>query len=460
VIYRLLRAVLRHALAVFFRRIEVEGREQVPAAGPLLLAANHPNTLIDVLLIASRLDRRVGFVAKATLFRGPAGVLLRAFGAVPVARRVDGPVDEATRARNAEALSACEEAVAGGEAVLIFPEGVSQEEPRLQKLKTGVARIALGAEARAPGEVVVVPVALTYDDPETFRSRARVAFGAPIQVAPFARLGGSAPGEDEFVAVRALTEAVREALTGEVVHVAQEAHDALVRRLDALYGRAVQGEVGGRLAATAAIARAVNAYAEEEPERVAEVERALAGYEDALASAGVDDHAVRARSAPRPSLAEDLAFWLSAPLALWGLLNHVVYYQLPRLAVQLIRPDRLYAASLKLVVGLVGLFACYAAQAYGVWRLAGQTPAVAYASTLPLFGLLALVWSEAFLARRRRRRARRRLRALDPAIATDLLARREHLVRELDRVRVAFLARSLEVEPSAPGDGDGADAPW
>src|SRR4051794_30293172 len=124
VVYLLLRALLRHALRVFFRDIEVEGRSDVPEDGPLLLAANHPNTLMDVLLVATALDRRVGFVAKAPLFKSLVlGPLLRFFGAVPVERRQEGALDEAALRRNEQALAACEEAVARGGAVLIFPEG-------------------------------------------------------------------------------------------------------------------------------------------------------------------------------------------------------------------------------------------------------------------------------------------------------------------------------------------------
>lgn len=446
-IYRLLRALVRHALRVFFRHLEVEGLERVPADGPLLLAANHPNTLLDVLLVASALDRRVGFVAKATLFQSLLfAPLLRYFGAVPVERAQDGPLDAAAREKNSAALAACEEALTRGGAVLIFPEGVSQQAPRLQRLKTGLARMALGAERRGPARVSVVPVALTYDDPETFRSRARVTFGEPIPVQPYARLAAQAEAEggDPFAAAAALTEAVREALLAMVVHVDDATHDPLVAELDLLYGRDLVSEAGGRLAATAAIARAVNAFASSEPERVARVRELLAGYRTALDAAGVDDRVLRAPSAPRPRLSEELGFWLGAPLALWGVLNHAVYYQLPRTVVHLLRVDPTYAASVKLVSGLLGLFACWGLQTWAVAHWVGAPWAVAYAGTLPIAGLVALAWGEALYARRRAAAARRGLGILSPAVLDDLRMRRGELLRELDRARVAYLARVIE----------------
>lgn len=442
-IYLLLRALLRHALRIFFREVVIEGRSDVPPRGPLLLAANHPNTLMDVLLVATALDRRVGFVAKAPLFRVPVlGRLLRFFGAVPVERRQEGPLDEAARARNDAALRACEEAVARGGAVLIFPEGVSQDEPRLMPLKTGLARIALGAERRAPGQVSVVPVALVYDDPGTFRSRARVRFGQPMPVGPFAQLSAHEEAEP-FQAARALTTAVREALLPEVVHVEHAEHDPLVRDLTRIYGGTVAAEVGGKLAAVAAIARAVNAFAETEPARVERVRGLLADYCAALERAGVDDRVVRAHQARQPTPMEDLGFFLGAPFAVWGIVNHFVLYQVPRVFLALVPSDKVYASTVKLLVGLLALVGIYALHTWLVWRHLGPAAAGVYLGTLPLTGLVALLWLEGWQVRRRARRARREQARLDPATRAELQGKRAAVIRELDRARAAYLAAAL-----------------
>lgn len=444
-LYAALRALLRHALGLYFRRIEVEGLAEVPASGPLILAANHPHTLIDALLVGTCIERQVGFVAKATVFKGIAGKMLSALGAVPVERSMDGPVDAAARERNRRALAACEEAVAAGRALLIFPEGISQEAPRLQPLKTGLARIALGAEALAPGRVVVVPVALGYDDRETFRSRARVSFGTAIRVEPYARARATDP--DDFTSVRALTETVREALETHVVHVADAENEPLVAELDALYGSSVQSDAGGRLAATAAIARAVNSFAESDPERVARVRAALATYRQHLGDAGVDDRVVRAETRA-PSLQEQLAYWSALPIALWGIANHALYYQLPRAVVRLLGTDRLYTSAVKLAVGIIGLVACYALQTAVVWELAGRGAGLAYLVSLPISGLVALAWIEAREARARLRRRRERVRSLGADRLAALREERRALVRELDRARVAYLGRVLADEPA------------
>jgi 1-acyl-sn-glycerol-3-phosphate acyltransferase len=71
VIYRLVRGLFRAGLFGYFRRIDVEGLDRVPAEGPVLLVANHVNAFVDALLVVTRLRRPVTLTAKATLRADP-----------------------------------------------------------------------------------------------------------------------------------------------------------------------------------------------------------------------------------------------------------------------------------------------------------------------------------------------------------------------------------------------------
>src|SRR4051794_18042292 len=144
-IYRWLRALLRVVVGVFFRQVEVVGLEHVPAEGPVIFAGNHPNSLIDPVLILVSCGRVVQFAAKDVLFRSRVlRPVLRALGAVPVARRSDHADAGEASARNETAFATMFQVLAAGGAVGIFPEGLSHDAPQLAKLKTGAARIALG----------------------------------------------------------------------------------------------------------------------------------------------------------------------------------------------------------------------------------------------------------------------------------------------------------------------------
>ncbi len=142
---------------------------------PLLLLPNHPNSLLDPAVIWATSGRDVRFLAKSTLFDGPLRPLLAGAGAIPVYRKLDQGVDVS---KNAETFAAVDAALAAGDAICIFPEGVSHSTGRLVPLRTGAARMALSA-ARAGTRVALVPVGLNFERKTAFRSRVTVVYGQP-----------------------------------------------------------------------------------------------------------------------------------------------------------------------------------------------------------------------------------------------------------------------------------------
>src|SRR5256886_17241222 len=78
--YRLVRGFVRLLLWLFYRRVDVVGAERIPSRGPLIIVANHHNSLVDPMLIMGTLPRRITAVAKAPLLRHP---LLRPFLRAP-----------------------------------------------------------------------------------------------------------------------------------------------------------------------------------------------------------------------------------------------------------------------------------------------------------------------------------------------------------------------------------------
>ncbi|HYB41337.1 MAG TPA: 1-acyl-sn-glycerol-3-phosphate acyltransferase, partial [Candidatus Methylomirabilis sp.] len=76
--YRIVRFLARLLLGLFYRRIEVVGGEHIPHSGPLIIAANHHNALVDPMLVMAAIPRSLTILAAAPLFRNPVmGPLLR-----------------------------------------------------------------------------------------------------------------------------------------------------------------------------------------------------------------------------------------------------------------------------------------------------------------------------------------------------------------------------------------------
>ena len=91
-IYNFLKALMQVSLRFFFRNVQVKGLENIPAHGPLLLVSNHPNTILDPIVIARFIHRKVFFLAKASLFRSKLTKwLLPKLSMIPVYRAQDDP---------------------------------------------------------------------------------------------------------------------------------------------------------------------------------------------------------------------------------------------------------------------------------------------------------------------------------------------------------------------------------
>src|SRR5690606_17659973 len=114
-------------------------------------------------------------------------------------------------ARNEETFARCRQLLAAGGRLALFPEGTSHSDPAMRPLRTGAARIVLGAETEHDFSLglKVVPVGLFYEAKGRFRSRVAVQVGEPVDVGVFRELHAS----DEREAALALTSATREALS-------------------------------------------------------------------------------------------------------------------------------------------------------------------------------------------------------------------------------------------------------
>lgn len=380
---RALRAAGLGLVRLFYPTLAVTGAP--PADGPVILVANHPNGLLDPVVLRLGVGRPVAFLAKSTLFANPLGKrVMEAFSAIPVYR-----AKEADTAKNEETFTLCRAHLRDGGWLALFPEGISHDHPALQPLKTGAARIALGTAAEG---LRIVPVGLLYEEKEIFRSRVALAFGEPIPVP----IGTEAGPE----AVRALTARIAEAL-GDVVLQAENAelwHGLLaVARWTSPDGGRDLAAVERRARDLAAGYRALSAR---DPERVSALVEDTRHFVRVLDAIGVADPF--ALEAPPPSPVRALLpLLLLAPVALVGALLAWGPYRLVKpLALRLARGHVDIVGTLKALVGVVVLGATWITEAAlaGAWL--GWAAGLGMLVVGPLSGLVALWWGERFALRR------------------------------------------------------------
>src|SRR6059036_3540336 len=357
--YRAVRAVARFWLWFLFKAVDARHPERVPRNGPVLLCINHPNNFIDSLVVGAAVRRKVHYLATAALFRNPlVARFLLAAGAIPVWRKQDerpqdstrristrppsvrpGLADPAPTDRNMDTFAACAAAFERGALIAIYPEGTTHAEARVQRIKTGAARIALAYEAEHPGELRLVPVGLTFEARKSFRGRVLVSFGPPVPVTPYL----DAYRRDAVKAVEALTTAIQWAMEAEVVHVERIDATQLVRAVEELYrgelARELQEERGlppkqiDPIRLSRAIVDAVSHFKAHDPERVERLWQRIQGYRALLAEHHIKDEAVRARlELPRRARRIRLGWQAVAgfPLFAFGACVNFFPYWIPR----------------------------------------------------------------------------------------------------------------------------------
>ncbi len=295
-----------------FYRVERAGHD-LPE-GPLLLVANHPNALIDPALVQATAGRLVRFLAKSTLFAGhPLSPLIRRSGAIPVYRRIDPGVDTS---RNVQTFAAVTTALARGEAICLFPEGISHAHGRLEPLRTGAARMVLETGSRGT-RVTIVPIGLNFERFSRFRSRVQAVFGRPFDGDDLRVLHETDPA----AAVRELTGRIEARLRRLMVEAEPRRELHLVERADRLYAaaRGAPPDPHARVERRRLIADGMGTLRERDPEKLAEVIARVNLYDASLRWFGLRDRDIDREipfaAAVRFAVREGLLALLLGPVA-------------------------------------------------------------------------------------------------------------------------------------------------
>ncbi len=429
---------------IFFARIEVAGRDHLPSGGPLLIVANHGNSLVDPMLVTAFLPFDARYLAKSTLWQHPATKhMVRLAGAIPVHRRQDPGSDTS---RNVEAFARSHEVLAGGGAIALFPEGLSHGEPYLMPMKTGAARIVLEAEGRrGPLGIRILPVGLNFEARDRFRSRVLIRIGRTIDPAPeIEQYAEDTPG-----AVRRLTDRIGEALAEVTLNDASWREARLVERAAELYSRPEsalpsKAELSDRFAVHKAFLQGYEELRESHPEKLSRVVEATERYDRLLRRLGLHDRHVASRY-PLPLVvrfvARSVLFLLwRLPLALVGMLLNGLPYKIPGWVTGGARRPAEQRATYKVLISLVlfPLFWLGESAAVGVWL--GLWPGVATLVLAPATGYFALRFAERWQQFRAEARAYLKLHTRRRA-AAEIRSRRREVCRAVGELVELYQAK-------------------
>jgi glycerol-3-phosphate O-acyltransferase/dihydroxyacetone phosphate acyltransferase len=447
----------RFAARGLFRSVEVLRPASVRTDGPQLWAASHFGAFSDPIVLLHALERQPRFLAGAFLFRPPVSWLLRAAGAIPVARRQDGAGD------NRGMFAASRASLHAGDALCIFPEGVVSPTTSMAPLRTGAARIALGARGEGTAGLQLVPVGIHYQDRAALRRRVFVDVGEPLDLDRWLRGRGLDPddpasaSEDDHELVRALT-ADLDARLRLVAPEFTDLEEAVALHAAASVALRSPDAPDPSWARRADLADALGRCPD--PRR-SELLDAVAAYRDELEAVGLTDRDLigRPRRSRQRVLLTALAALLLAPVVLVAAVIHLPLLVLIKAVgrLDLSVPTK---ATVQPVVAMLGAVVTWGVGAWvlttGVDGWERAATGVVWLVVLPAWGAAAVLVAERaslLVTALRRRAARGRVRRDGNDAFAELEADRRRVVTLVTDVLDPSQVGLAQLGPSA-SDGD------
>ena len=347
-------------MRVFYDQIEIDGREKVPD-GKVIFVANHPNGLLDPIILMMMVNYKVRFLAMSKLFAMPViSWACRKFDALPIFRASDtgfkgGPngAEDAAQ-RNEGTFADARRYLTAGGAIALFPEGTTHSDPSLLPLKTGAARLALGTELDNDWQanLTIVPIGLWYERKRKFRSSVFVKVGRPFILYNYRE---SYEANDRQ-AVRDLTERIKT----EMDTVVLQAEEIDILRVapfisDWIAPPEATDELHEVHSWTSRLLKTYETLREKDPERLNTLVDALQEYGNALRLFGITDPWSLETKHKRGAMIR-AAVWLvlSAPFALVGaVIGYLPYKGAQLLAKSVMADDRTQTSLVKSLGGLV-----------------------------------------------------------------------------------------------------------
>lgn len=355
-LYRILKVLMRIGINLYYSEIKVRNKHHLDHSGPMIIIANHPNTLVDALLIGIISPRPIYYMTKATFFNNKLKMMiLRSLNMVPVNRATEAKTQGVD---NSSTLEECYRLLAEGKTLVIFPEGNSQMELLLRQLKSGAARIALESELRGNGtlNLKVVPVGLMYTQGEKFRSSIMVNFGKGIGVTHYLEEFK----ENQSSAARKLTEEFRKLLEGVLVTTQNKEQEELVTALnEALRSRYLHNapDVESEVEFMKKIRDRIEVLSLEKPKKIEQIQQLLWNLNWKTQKMEIKndflDRGLRSSMFIRQIITSFIGLIIGFPLYLFGLIHSVIPFKFTDFIIPKITKSKEFYAPLAILIGLI-----------------------------------------------------------------------------------------------------------
>jgi glycerol-3-phosphate O-acyltransferase/dihydroxyacetone phosphate acyltransferase len=358
-LYSILKPLLKLTIRLFFRNYQVTGLKNIPKKGPFIFVANHPATFMDPAIIAATLKPKVHFIAKSTVFKSRFSKwFLPKLNMIPVYRKHDDPTQTD---KNEQMFETCFKHLSEGGNILIFPEGISLPERKIKDVKSGAARIALGAEERNDFNlgIKIIVIGLNYSDNGKFQSNVLVNIGEPISIKEYKEQYTT----DPIKTAKKISNQIKEGLETLTVSLQEEESDVLVKRVEEVYKTQVLEEIGAPkknkihdFRVTKAICDYLEYFKTNAPWKLHFIKEKVDNYYNELEKIGMTDSQLRRITSGKNMVNQTILnlfyFILAFPVFLAGLITNYLPYGLTIFITRKISPYLEYRVAIAMIAGM------------------------------------------------------------------------------------------------------------
>jgi 1-acyl-sn-glycerol-3-phosphate acyltransferase len=355
--YWLLQLYAKLCFHIYFRKVEVINRHNIPRNQPVILAPNHQNALMDAMNMVCNTSLQHVFLARADIFKGKRLIrFLTYLNIMPIYRIRDGI--ENVKKNDVVFEKTLQVLHNKHNPLILFPEGNHGDKRRLRQLVKGLFRIAFQAQEKY-GDlqgVKIVPVGYDYGHYTNFRTTLFVNIGEPIEVSELMDVYR----ENPVLAINQMRERFAIALSKQMIDIQTEEYYDLYMQLRETFNpemRSILNITGTSLAdkfrADKVMIEGLNRELETNPDAIRDLNTKVMDYQKGLKNSRLRDWIIGRGSDNIAELLLSVVLKLVfLPVFVFGFMHNYLPYRFTESKAKNIK-DRQFHSSFKYVIGMI-----------------------------------------------------------------------------------------------------------
>jgi len=361
--YYLLKLYQLLVFHLYYKKVEVVGRKNIPYGSPVIFTPNHQNALMDALFVLNTARLNPVFMVRADIFKKKFQEKILTFlKMLPVYRIRDG-VGELSK--NEDTFNACIDILRDSYSICLMPEGSHGYQRRLRTLVKGTFRIAFRAQEEFgdKNSVKIVPVGIDIGHYQKIQQDLLIIYGKPIEVSEYME----AYRENQARAINAIKDRLSDELLKIIIHIDNTEHYDMYQDLRGIYNSRMRKHAGirgeslyERFQADKQMISLIDQRFITNPEMMVKLSGKVAEYMSGLQELNLRDWVIdRKGFSVIRIILQSLWLIVTSPIFFVGWIANIIPYTITRKMIKNVK-DPQFVSSFRYVMALIVFFCYYA----------------------------------------------------------------------------------------------------